>query len=118
MRLTKPIPVSRSKARKTPSITNELEYPAMIQDPGPTARLRAKVLATTVAAICLAPCCLALAWLWRQRTNPIAGARGDYDAAAGTYTVGAGDNLSAIAKRFGTSVGELEWANDLRSDDI
>jgi hypothetical protein len=51
-------------------------------------------------------------------TDPIAGARGDYDAAAGTYTVGAGDNLSAIAKRFGTSVGELETANDLRSDDL
>ena len=117
MRLNKPIPVSPSKAQ-TPSMMNELEYPAMIQNPGPTARLRAKVLASTVAALLSGAMLFGASVAVAAETDPIAGARGDYDAAAGTYTVGAGDNLSAIAKRFGTSVGELETANDLRSDDI
>ena len=117
MRLNKPIPVSPSKAQ-TPSIMNELEYPAMIQNPGPTARLRAKVLASTVAALLSGAMLFGASVAVAAETDPIAGARGDYDAAAGTYTVGAGDNLSAIAKRFGTSVGELETANDLRSDDL
>lgn len=34
-----------------PSSMSELEHPAMIENPGPTARLRAKVLAGTVAAM-------------------------------------------------------------------
>ena len=90
----------------------------MIENPRPTARLRAKVLATTVAAMLSGAMLFGASVAVAADTDPIAGARGDYDAAAGTYTVGAGDNLSAIAKRFGMSVGELETANDLRSDDI
>jgi arylsulfatase A-like enzyme len=96
-----------------PSFLSELEHTAMIENPGPTARLRATVLAATVAAMLFGASAVVAAV-----AAPSAGARGTYDAAAGTYTVGAGDNLSAIAKRFGTSVGELEAANDLRSDDI
>jgi nucleoid-associated protein YgaU len=73
----------------------------MIENPEPTARLRAKVLAATVAAVLSGAMLFGASVAAAAETDPIAGARGDYDAAAGTYTVGAGDNLSAIAKRFG-----------------
>ncbi len=45
-------------------------------------------------------------------------AEGAYDAATDTYTVIAGDDLSGIAERFGTTVGELEMLNRLTSDQI
>lgn len=45
-------------------------------------------------------------------------AQGAYDAATGTYTVAPGDELGAIALRFGVSVGALEQQNALSSSRI
>ena len=45
-------------------------------------------------------------------------AEGRFDAATATYEVTAGDDLAAIAERFGVSVPELKAANRLGSDTI
>ena len=45
-------------------------------------------------------------------------AEGTYDAASATYQVVAGDDLAAIAERFGVTVPELKAANQLASDTI
>jgi LysM repeat protein len=45
-------------------------------------------------------------------------ARGYYDPATGTYLIAEGDDLSEIAKRFGTTVEALEAANGLESSKI
>ena len=44
-------------------------------------------------------------------SGPRKHAEGRYDASTHTYTVVAGDDLSDIAKRFGTTAGELEKLN-------
>ncbi len=65
----------------------------MIENPGPTARLRAKVLAATVAAMLSGAMLFGASVAVAADAAPSSGARGTYDAAAGTYTVGAGDDL-------------------------
>lgn len=45
-------------------------------------------------------------------------ARGFYDPSSGTYSIASGDDLYAIAKRFGTSVEALQQANGLKSAEI
>jgi LysM repeat protein len=45
-------------------------------------------------------------------------AAGFYDPDTGTYVIAEGDDLSAIAERFGTTVAALEEANDLQSSEI
>lgn len=45
-------------------------------------------------------------------------ANGQYDAAAALYVVAAGDDLVAIAERFGVSVAELKVGNKLASNEI
>ncbi len=45
-------------------------------------------------------------------------AEGQYDASTNTYTVAAGDELSAIAERFGATVDALEAQNKFTSDKI
>jgi len=45
-------------------------------------------------------------------------AEGQYNAATSTYRVVAGDNLSAIAERFGVTVAKLMDANKLRSNAV
>ncbi len=45
-------------------------------------------------------------------------ARGFYDPETDTYLIAEGDDLSAIAERFGTTVSALEEANDLSSSEI
>lgn len=51
-------------------------------------------------------------------TGPRPRAEGSYDAAIATYQVVKGDDLSAIAERFGVSVAGLKDANRLASDNI
>jgi LysM repeat protein len=45
-------------------------------------------------------------------------ARGFYDPSNGTYLIAPGDDLFAIAERFGTSVEVLEQTNSVKSDKI
>jgi len=45
-------------------------------------------------------------------------ARGYYEPDSGTYLVAPGDDLFAIAERFGTTVDALQQANGLDSSDI
>ncbi len=45
-------------------------------------------------------------------------AAGIYDPDTGTYQIAKGDDLSAIAERFGTTVNALEEANGLQSSEI
>jgi len=45
-------------------------------------------------------------------------ARGYYDPEDGTYLIAPGDDLFAIAERFGTTVDVLQQANGLDSSDI
>ncbi|MFZ0256346.1 MAG: sulfatase-like hydrolase/transferase [Gammaproteobacteria bacterium] len=45
-------------------------------------------------------------------------AEGAFDASTSTYRVVAGDNLEAIAERFGATVTELKQQNELHSDTI
>jgi LysM repeat protein len=45
-------------------------------------------------------------------------ARGYYDPDAGTYLIAAGDDLYAIAKRFGTTVEAIGEANAMTSNKI
>jgi len=51
-------------------------------------------------------------------SGPRAHAKGQYDASTLTYTVAAGDDLTAIGLRFGISVAELETLNALTGDRI
>lgn len=51
-------------------------------------------------------------------SGPRKHAEGQYDASTNTYTVVAGDDLSEIGERFGTTVGALERLNKLASDKI
>ena len=50
--------------------------------------------------------------------GPVKYAEGAYDAASGVYTVVKGDDLDAIAKRFGVAVGALKSENKLASNQI
>ncbi len=50
--------------------------------------------------------------------GPLKFAEGSYDAASGVYTVVKGDDLDAIAERFGVAVAELKSQNKLASDKI
>lgn len=43
---------------------------------------------------------------------------GPYDAASGVYTVVKGDNLAAIAERFGVTASELKSQNKFAADQI
>lgn len=45
-------------------------------------------------------------------------ARGYFNPENGDYTIVAGDDLYAIAQRFGTTVDEIREANELESDDV
>ena len=45
-------------------------------------------------------------------------AEGEYDATTATYTVVKGDDLAAIAERFGVTVAELKAGNTLASNEI
>jgi murein DD-endopeptidase MepM/ murein hydrolase activator NlpD len=67
---------------------------------GPTAAT-AIVLVTVAVFVCAAP------------TGPLASPHGDGGA---TYTVRRGDNLTLIARRFGTTVSGLRRANGLQGD--
>ena len=67
-----------------------------------------------VLAVCLALAGSALA----DDSGPRRHAEGSYDAATGTYTVAPGDDLGAIAQRFGLTVQALEQQNNLGSDQI
>ncbi len=53
-----------------------------------------------------------------EDSGPRQHAEGQYEASTNTYTMVAGDNISEIAERFGTTVGELEKLNQLTSDEI
>jgi len=50
--------------------------------------------------------------------GPLKYAEGQYDAASGVYTVVKGDDLAAIAERFGVAVNELKSQNKLGSDQV
>jgi hypothetical protein len=49
-------------------------------------------------------------------SGPHKHAEGQYDAASGSYSVAPGDDLDAIAERFGVSVTELKTLNKLESN--
>lgn len=49
-------------------------------------------------------------------SGPRAHAQGSFDAATGIYTVASGDDLGAIAERFGLRLSTLEQQNNLDSD--
>jgi LysM repeat protein len=51
-------------------------------------------------------------------SGPSAHAKGPYDASTNSYTVVAGDELSYIAKRFGTTAAKLEELNGMTADVI
>lgn len=51
-------------------------------------------------------------------SGPLPHANGRYAPSTATYTVAAGDSLSVIAERFGTTVGGLQSLNALDSDRI
>ena len=53
-----------------------------------------------------------------QDSGPRRHAKGDYDVAAGTYLVAAGDDLTTIGRRFGVTVEELKTRNGLTADRI
>ncbi len=46
-------------------------------------------------------------------SGPREHAEGQYDASTNTYIVETGDDLSDVAERFGTTVGELETLNTI-----
>ena len=50
--------------------------------------------------------------------GPLKHAEGQYDAASGVYTIVKGDDLAAIAERFGVTVADLKAQNKLGSDTI
>lgn len=88
-------------------------------------RTRAAGRAAASARLALWRCGLALAFCLAFAAGARAGdggsrhhAEGSYDAATGIYTVAAGDELGAIALRFGVSVSALEQQNALSSSQI
>jgi len=62
--------------------------------------------------------CLACGGVQAADTGPRHHARGEYDTATDSYVVVEGDDLIAIAERFGVTVAELKQWNDLAADEI
>jgi arylsulfatase len=62
--------------------------------------------------------CLAFGAVQAADQGPRRYAEGAFDAATGAYTVVKGDELAAIAQRFGVTVAELKAQNKLASDEI
>jgi LysM repeat protein len=62
--------------------------------------------------------CLLMASVQASDSGPRRRAEGHYDATSSTYTVARGDNLDAIAERFGIGLTELKAVNKRRSDRI
>ena len=60
--------------------------------------------------------CLSASILQAADLGPRHHAQGQYDAATATYTVVAGDDLAAIAARFGIELANLKSLNTLKSD--
>lgn len=52
---------------------------------------------------------------WMVYAHPYQQPRGPQTGGACTYTVGYGDTLFSIARRFGTSIHRLAWANGIRN---
>jgi arylsulfatase A-like enzyme len=79
-----------------------------------SARVRNAVLVIALAVIGLIGTGVAAA----ADSGPRPHAKGQYDASTNSYTVVAGDDISHIADRFGTTVDELETLNKLKSHQI
>lgn len=62
--------------------------------------------------------CLSFGSAQAADTTPRQHAQGAYDAATGAYTVVKGDDLAAIAERFGVAAHELKSQNKLASGPI
>ena len=73
----------------------------------------ARMKKTIFSALALVICLVASGAQAADR-GPLKYAEGQYDAASGAYTVVRGDDLDAIAERFGVTVAELKEANDVR----
>jgi LysM repeat protein len=75
-------------------------------------------LALRSAALVWATCLVLAAGALAADGGPRHHAQGGYDAATGIYTVVSGDELGAIALRFGVSISALEQQNSLSSSEI
>ncbi|MGE5152934.1 MAG: LysM peptidoglycan-binding domain-containing protein [Bdellovibrio bacteriovorus] len=72
-----------------------------------------------LGAVLLSAICLACAWgILAADGGPRHHAQGGYDAQTGIYRVAPGDELGAIARRFGVSASALEQQNGLSSSEI
>ncbi len=71
-----------------------------------------------VSAALAVMACVLMASAQASDSGPRHRAEGHYDATSSTYTVARGDNLDAIAERFGIGLTELKAVNKLRSDRI
>ena len=60
--------------------------------------------------------CLCVGGAWAADSGPRHHAEGIFDAADSTYSVVPGDDLEAIARRFGIDVANLKTMSDLKSD--
>ena len=81
--------------------------------PNPALLAWRRLLAAVTVTVCLGAGAVQAA-----DEGPRRYAEGAFDAATGAYTVVKGDELAAIAQRFGVTVAELKARNQLGSDSI